>query len=298
MDIQIMMMKKWNGKKMIKARKHSCFFYVENFDELYHILYCKIIFLWYTNFVKKEQLLKILKVAIVSTIIMLVAEAIFDIPAVVNWFSNLITGSSGIWVWIVIWLIMFLQVTILNIPAYVILSASVSIGIETLSITYILVVISAYMVGCILAYWLGRWFGIKAVKWCAGSEEDYNKWSDVLNKKGKWWYFATVVFPFFPDDLLCLVAGSVKFNFEFYAVANLIGRTIGLVTMLLTLKLIGNISGNFPIMLIVWAAALVAELVVFIVLKIKMKKEQNAVKPKQQNAEPIAEQQNVEAKTK
>ena len=111
---------------------------------------------------------------------------------------------------------MFLQVTILNIPAYVILSACASIGVEILSFKYILVVLSAYMLGCVLAYYLGFKFGKKAVKWCAGNDEDYDKWSEFLNKKGKWWYFMTVVFPMFPDDILCLVAGAMKFNFIWY----------------------------------------------------------------------------------
>ena len=95
------------------------------------------------------------------------------IPSVKKWFSDLITGSSGIVFWIVIWVIMFLQVTILNVPAYIVLSACVSIGVETLSFLFIVVVLSAYMCGCLLAYWLGYKFGKKAVKWCAGSEEDY-----------------------------------------------------------------------------------------------------------------------------
>ena len=222
---------------------------------------------------KREQLIKILQVAIISTAIMLVAEIIFDIPAVTNWFSWLITHSYGIWVWIAIWIIMFLQVTILNIPAYVILSASVSIGIETLSIPYILVVLSAYMAGCLFAYWIGLKFGRKAVRWCAGSDEDYDKWSSYLNKKGKLWYLVTVMFPFFPDDLLCLVAGGVKFDFGWYALSNFIGRGVGLVAMLLFLKFIGNISNGIPLMLILWAVALVAELITFVILKKRHKKE-------------------------
>ena len=161
---------------------------------------------------------------------------------------------------------MFLQVTILNLPAYVILSACVSIGINTIGWEFILITISAYMCGCLLAYWLGFKFGKKAVKWCAGSEEDYNKWCDVLNEKGKWWYLITVLFPFFPDDLLCIVAGSVKFNFWFYFISNLIGRTIGLITMLYTLKLIGMIGGGFPFMIIVWGVALLVEIIIYLVL--------------------------------
>lgn len=213
----------------------------------------------------KQQIIKILKVSMIATAIMLGFEILFSFDVITNWFGELII-KSGDWAYLVIWVIMFLQVTILNLPAYVILSASVSIGISTLSWEFILVTISAYMCGCLLAYWLGWKFGKKAVKWCAGSEEDYDKWCDVLNEKGKWWYLITVLFPFFPDDLLCIVAGSVKFNFWFYFFSNLIGRTIGLITMLYTLKLIGMIGGGFPFMIIVWGVALLAELIIYLVL--------------------------------
>lgn len=216
----------------------------------------------------KEQTLKILKVCMIATAIMLAFEILFYHKVITDWFGGLIE-KAGDWAYLVIWLIMFLQVTILNIPAYTILSASVSIGISTISWQFILVTISAYMAGCLLAYFLGWKFGKKAVKWCAGSEEDYEKWSNILNEKGKWWYLLTVVFPFFPDDLLCIVAGSVNFNFWFYAISNLIGRTIGLITMLYTLVLIGEIGGGFPFMIIVWGVALIGEIIGYEIVKHK-----------------------------
>ena len=215
----------------------------------------------------KQQLYNILKVALIMTIIMLIFEIIFSLDIVNNFFSNLIINSNTSFVYFIIWIIMFLQVTILNIPAYTILSISLSIGLNILSITYIFVTISAYMAGCILAYWLGRRFGIKAIKWCAGSEEDYNKWSMIINTKGKWIYFLTVLFPFFPDDLLCIIAGSVKFNFVAYTIFNLIGRTIGLVTMCLVLQFIKMSTSSFPIMIIVWAIALIAEIITILIIK-------------------------------
>lgn len=224
---------------------------------------------------KKEQILKILKVAMIMTAIILAVEIVFSIPIVNNWFASLITSSEGWIVYLVIWLIMFLQTTVLNIPAYVVLSASVSVGINALSVLYIVVVLSAYIAGCLLAYWIGYKFGKKAVKWCAGSEEDYEKWSKVLNEKGKWWYFATVIFPMFPDDILCLVAGAVKFNFPFYILSNIIGRGIGLVTMLLFLELMGSMGGGFPYMVIVWAIALLVEIIIYFVLKKKENKNES-----------------------
>ena len=220
---------------------------------------------------KKDQIIRLLKVALVTTAILLIFEGIFSIPAINNFFMGLISGSSGWLAYLFVWLIMFLQVTILNIPAYSVLAACTSIGMKTLDIVFISVVLSAYMVGCILAYWLGRWFGKRAVKWCAGSEEDYDKWSSVLNSKGKIWYFLTVLFPFFPDDILCLVAGAVKFNFGLYTIMNFVGRGIGLVTTILTLSLINKVSGGFPFMVILWAVALVAELIAYIILNKKTK---------------------------
>ena len=225
----------------------------------------------------KTQLSKVLRVFIITTAMLFVFEGIFAIPQVIDFFKSYLLNASGIWVYIILWFIMFGQVTILNIPAYVILSASVSIGLDTLGWEYLLTVISAYMVGCILAYWLGRWFGVKAVRWCAGSQEEFDKWSYTMNKKGKWWYFITILFPLFPDDLLCIVAGSVKFHFGFYTIANLVGRSIGLVTMILVIRLVGMVGGNFPFMVIVWAVALVVELIALIIVNKKIKKEQKNV---------------------
>lgn len=221
---------------------------------------------------KKGQIIRLLKVAMITTIILLVFEVIFSIPVINNFFLGLISGANGWLAYLFIWLIMFLQVTILNIPAYSVLSACTAIGMATLDIKFISIVISAYMCGCITAYWFGRWFGKKAVKWCAGSEEDYDKWSSVLNSKGKWWYFLTILFPFFPDDLLCIVAGAVKFHFGLYIVMNFVGRTIGLVTTILTLKLITRVSNGFPFMVIVWAVALLAEVIAYIILVKRSKK--------------------------
>lgn len=220
---------------------------------------------------KRDQVFKLLKLGIVVTFIMLIFEIVFSIDGISEPIANWITSSSGWLVYLAIWFIMFLQVTILNIPAYVILTASINVGLKTLSFPYLLTVISAYMAGCLLAYAIGRKFGVKATKWVAGSEEEFNQWSLFLNQKGKWYYFFTILLPIFPDDLLCLVAGSIKFHFGLYTLFNLIGRTIGLVTMLLTLEVIGSIGGSFPFLIILWAVALLAEVIGYFIMKKKYK---------------------------
>ena len=215
---------------------------------------------------KREQIIKLLKVGIITTLFLIAIEIIFMIPAVKGFFNSWVQNSSGWVLWVVLWILFFLQCNILNIPGVSLLQISVLVGINVLSWQYILLVMTAYMTGCILSYWLGRWFGSKAIKWVAGSEEDFNKWSDFVNKKGKLWYFLTIMLPIFPDDLLCICVGAIKLDFKFYVLANLIGRSIGLITMLLVLNYIGLVSSNVPIMLIVWCVGLVAEIVGLIIL--------------------------------
>lgn len=218
---------------------------------------------------KKEQILKFLKLGIITTIFLIAIEIIFLVPAVDNFFKGWVTNSSGWLLWLVLWVLFFLQTNVINIPAVSLLQISVHSGINVLTWQYILLVMSAYMAGCILSYWLGRWFGSKAVKWVAGSDEDFTKWTDFINKKGKIWYFLTVILPIFPDDILCIIAGSLKMDFGFYTIANLIGRSVGLITMLVVLKYIGIASSSIPFMLIIWCVGLIAELIAYFILNHK-----------------------------
>ena len=221
---------------------------------------------------KKEQIIKFLKLGIYTTLFLIAIEIVFLIPAVNNFFKGWVQNSSGWVLWLVLWILFFLQTNLIQIPSVSLLQISVHSGIEVLSWQYILLVMSAYMSGCILSYWLGRWFGTRAIKWVAGSEEDFDKWSEFINRKGKIWYLLSVLLPVFPDDILCIIAGSLKMDFGFYTLANLIGRSIGLVTMLIVLKYIGIASSSIPFMLIAWCVGLVAEIITLIVLNKNTKK--------------------------
>lgn len=213
-----------------------------------------------------NQLKKIFKITILMTIVILIFEIIFAIPGVTKFFTSTIENADKKYVFLIVWIIMFLQATVLNIPAYVLLNTCVSIGMNTLTFEYVIVVLSAFMCGCIFSYYLGRCFGVRAVKWCAGNEKDYEKWVIVLNKKGTLGYFLTVLFPFFPDDLLSIVAGAVKFNFGKYVLINFIGKLIGLLTMLSFLELM-NFNSKIPIMCIVWFIILIFEIIIYFRLK-------------------------------
>lgn len=227
---------------------------------------------------KKEQLIKILITMIIATSLMLIFEILFDIPVISNSITNWVAKQNNILIYVSIFLIMYLQVSIIPIPAIIVITAAIGANVLKTDLglsmfnqgstwIFIAVTMLAYMLGACTSYWMGRKWGQKAIKWCAGSEEDYSKWVNFLSTKGKWPYFLTVLLPIFPDDLLCLVCGSVKFNFWFFFWSNLIGRLIGLITTLISLILIGA-GGGSPLAAIAWGSALLIELVLFAILKI------------------------------
>ena len=213
------------------------------------------------------QAQRLLEVALFCTFLLFACEIIFSIEVIVDWLSGLVT-KAGAWTWVVVWVLLFIQV-IIPIPAYVVIFAVLSI-MPGQNWILLAVAISAYMVGIIIAYWIGRKWGRIAVKWCAGSDEEYDKWANFINKKGKFIYFLTVLFPIFPDDILCFVCGSVKFNFGYFMLFNFVGRTIGLIT---TMFFLDMLSGGGSLTTIAWGVALLAEIIVWIILEIKNKKQ-------------------------
>lgn len=223
-----------------------------------------------------QQIRKLLDVGLIACALMFGFELLFSFDVITNTINSWIQGD---YVLIIIWFLMFIQVCIVPIPAYIVLNACVILPSIQLSVTtargwlIIAVILSAYILGAIVAYWVGRKWGSKAIRWCAGDDTSYQKWSDLLNTKGKWWYAASVLLPIFPDDLLCMVCGAVRFKFRFFFWSNLIGRGIGLVTMTAALTLLHYTSGEgFPWSVVIWGVVVLALLICDIIFRVKEKK--------------------------
>lgn len=232
-----------------------------------------------------KQIYNILKIALFCTLFLFAFELLFSFETVNQWVASLIENSTSIAIaLIIVWVIMFLQVWLVPVPAYVVLLAAthtalISSGFLVIGandILFFCVTLSAYIIGFIIAYLIGYKWGQKALIWAAGSKQDYEKWSILLTTKGKWWYALTVLLPFFPDDFLCFVAGSVKLNFKFYFIVNSTCRAIGLICMMEALKFMGtwNASG-FPVTALIWGIVLLAIIIALIILKIKLKAQNN-----------------------
>lgn len=164
--------------------------------------------------------------------------------------------SGGIWSYSIFFLIQFLQVTFLPIPAAITTVAGVLVfG------TWITCIISivAIILASIFSFFLGRKVGSKIVIWIAG-EEAYNKWAEKLGK-GKYVFFLMMLFPVFPDDILCMIVGTTNITWRFFIVTNLITRPIGIVSTCFLSSGIIPFTGWW---LLLWAILALGCLVLFI----------------------------------
>lgn len=136
--------------------------------------------------------------------------------------KNLIL-SGGNYSLIIFVVIQFLQVTFLPIPAFLTTVAGALIfgPFKTFVLSFV-----SILIGSLFAFWLGRKFGKKILVWIAG-KEDANKWTKKLTN-GKYAFFLMMLFPAFPDDLLCIAAGVTNMSLRFFTITNLITRPIGI----------------------------------------------------------------------
>ena len=134
-----------------------------------------------------------------------------------------IIQGAGFYSYSIFVLIQFLQVTILPIPGIV--TTIVGVILFGPVIAFFLSLL-AILLGSISAYFIGKILGIKVLNWAIGKEK-----TEVLQnklKKGKYVFFLMMLFPFFPDDILCILAGVINMDFKFFLNTNLITRTIGI----------------------------------------------------------------------
>lgn len=131
-----------------------------------------------------------------------------------------IIQDCGGWAMAVYVVIQILQVVILPLPALVCYVPGAQIwgpGIATLLAS------AGVLIGALICYFLGRLFGRRVVEWIAG-KENTDKYANYLGKRGKVLFVIMQILPFFPDDILCLVAGLTRMNFPFFLVTMVLVR--------------------------------------------------------------------------
>lgn len=105
------------------------------------------------------------------------------------------------------------------------------------SVTAFIVAFSGVMLSSLMMYLIGRFGGYNLGKIIIG-EEDCKKASELLNTKGLIYFPMMMMFPVFPDDALVMVAGTLKMSLKWFIPSIVIGRGIGVVTIVFGLSIV------------------------------------------------------------
>ena len=177
--------------------------------------------------ISKRVLHKICVMAVVMVSLLLFSLYLLKVSGVlvklksVDEFREFVSSFGG-WAVVLFVCIQFLQVTVLPIPSFVMIGAGVLLfGAFKAALFSCIGVIT----GSLVAFFIGRIFGVKVVKWLIG-EPTLNKGLELVKGKDKLVLTFMFLFPFFPDDLLCFVAGITTMNSSFFVIMILITRTV------------------------------------------------------------------------
>ncbi|MBD5132716.1 MAG: TVP38/TMEM64 family protein [Clostridiales bacterium] len=175
--------------------------------------------------------------------------------------------DSGFWgIAIFIGLTVF-QVVVLPIPEAVTILLGVAIYGATWS--FVLSVIGT-IIGSLISFVLGKVFGRRLCNWMFG-EETTEKYAKLLGDKGRFLFIIMLLFPAFPDDMLCMIAGITTMSYAYFTIVCLVTRPV----MIGLTAYLG--SGAIPFSgwgIPVWIAIVCLMFVVFVVVsKLKTKME-------------------------
>ena len=87
------------------------------------------------------------------------------------------------------------------------------------------------MLTSFIMYFMGRFGGYRICKRLLG-DRDCQKASDLLNNRGVVFFPIMMLFPIFPDDALVMIAGTMKMSLKWFIPSIVIGRGIGIATII------------------------------------------------------------------
>jgi uncharacterized membrane protein YdjX (TVP38/TMEM64 family) len=151
-------------------------------------------------------------------------------------------ASFGAWAPLAFFALQFIQVIFSPIPG----SITTLVGGVLFGFFYgFLLSFSAIFIGSLAAFLLGKKFGRPLVERIAGKEV-VEKYMETVSSRQRILLIMMFLFPFFPDDILCLIAGLSALNLPTFCLIVILTRPWGL----LVSALVG--SGLISVPMWVW----------------------------------------------
>ena len=130
--------------------------------------------------------------------------------------------DSGVWGYAIFIGLTVFQVVVLPIPEAVTILLGVAIYGPTQS--FILSVIGT-VIGAVISFFLGKVFGRRLCNWMFG-KENTEKYARILGDKGRLPFIIMLLFPAFPDDMLCMIAGITDMKIGYFVLVVTLTRPV------------------------------------------------------------------------
>lgn len=218
------------------------------------------------DFFKSIKGIRLSKKQIIWTAVLILFAAVLTVlyfaGKAAGWFSlfespeelRAYVASFGVWAPLAFFSLQFLQVIVSPIPGNV----TTVVGGMLFGFYYgLLISFAAIFLGSLCAFLLGKLFGRPLAERIAGKQA-IDKYLSTVSLRQRLMLILMFLFPFFPDDLLCLVAGLTSMRLPTFALIVLLTRPWGLVVS----SLLGANAVSFPFW--VWAAVVLFIIVSFI----------------------------------
>lgn len=166
-------------------------------------------------------------------------------------------GPFAVFVFIAI---QFLQVVLIPIPGTVTtLGGAIMFGPFWGAVySYIGIVL-----GSVTAFLIGRIFGYKLVSWIVGKDQ-LKKGMEMIKNKSKVMFTLMFLLPFFPDDLICFVAGLTTMSLFSFTVIIMVTRIITVGLTCYTIDLVQYFaSENVTLGIIIVVAGILITILLF-----------------------------------
>lgn len=140
--------------------------------------------------------------------------------------KDLILSYRG-WGLLTYTIINFLQVVLIPIPSTITILAGTAIFGPLMAFIFACIGI---LLGSVIAFLIGRLFSKPLLYWIF-SKEKVDKYENILSKRTKLILFLTLFLPFFPDDMICMLAGVTNIRFIDFIWISLIARSVGIASI-------------------------------------------------------------------
>lgn len=199
---------------------------------LYSII-CLVVFIMLLGYFKNKDVL--FKLGVATSVLLAIVYLIYFILVKNNILERITSfddlrqlildfGSWGVITYVVINL---LQCVVIPIPTTLTVLVGTAIYGPLPAFAYATL---GVVLGSTISFFIGRYCSRPVINWIFGKEK-IEKYQNVFNKRAKLILFLTLILPFFPDDLICMLAGITDMKYYQFLLISVFSRGVGLATI-------------------------------------------------------------------